>query len=242
MSSNSSEQVRNLFTAVARDITPAAAQHSSRVLYARFSSNRAVSINCRSILSVTEQQLATRIASDDERSLFQQRRAFRRFCGAIALESSRPLSKIHFEATEKGRPYLPDSPGIRFSFSSCPTGMLGAWSSSHGVGVDIEDRSGISKWTELAELFFSTSETESILNVSRSQRLGTFLQYWTLKEAALKSIGEGLPFGLDAFEFALKPHPQLIGASGRCDAARQFTPFLIHGADSIAALVTLQSG
>jgi 4'-phosphopantetheinyl transferase len=242
MTNNSCDQVRSLFTAVARDLTPAAAQHSSRVLYARFSSNRNDSINCRSILSVSEQQQATRITSDDERGLFQQRRAFRRFCGAIALQSALPLSKINFDVTRKGRPYLPDAPGICFSFSSCPTGMLGAWSSSHGIGVDIEDRPALSNWTELAQLFFSRSETESIVSVGQSQRLGTFLQYWTLKEAALKSIGEGLPFGLDAFEFALTPYPQLIGASGRYDAARQFIPFLIHGTNGIAALVTRQPG
>ncbi len=33
----------------------------------------------------------------------------------------------------------------------------------------------------------------------------TFYQFWSLKEAALKSIGEGLPFGLYAFEFEVDP-------------------------------------
>ena len=43
---------------------------------------------------------------------FKQQRAFRRYCGALALGSPLPLSRIAFEETEKGRPYLPELPGV----------------------------------------------------------------------------------------------------------------------------------
>jgi 4'-phosphopantetheinyl transferase len=238
MSNESSERVRNLFAATARDLTPKFARSTCQVLYAPMSRSEDVSGKCRSVLSVTEQQTAARIVAIDGRGLFEQRRAFRRYCGAIAVGSATPLSRIHFEATTKGRPYLANAPNLWFSFASCPSGMLGAWSSSHGIGVDIEYPDGNLEAIELARVFFSRAEAESILTADRSQRPETFCRFWTLKEAVLKSIGEGLPFGLDAFEFVLNPNPQLVQAPGRYGLARQFNPFLLRETDGCAALVT----
>ena len=122
------------------------------------------------------------------------------------------MSEIRLEYTENGRPYLADAPDLWFSFSSCRFGMLGAWSSTHGIGVDIEDHTRELEAGELARQYFSVAEAEAIEGAGGVERLRTFYRFWTLKEAALKSIGEGLPFGLDAFEFELDPRVRVVHA------------------------------
>ena len=155
---------------------------------------------------------AERFLTEDGKAHFKQRRAFRRYCGAFVLGSPQPLSRIVFQETEKGRPYLPDLPNVRFSFSSCRFGFLGAWSSTHSIGVDLEDQTRNLEATELAQQFFSQAEAKAVKVVGGLARLRTFYQLWSLKEAALKSIGEGLPFGLDAFEFELTPTLRVVHA------------------------------
>ena len=72
--------------------------------------------------------------------------------------------------------------------------------------------------TELAREFFSGAEANAVERAGGLERQRIFFQLWSLKEAALKSIGEGLPFGLDAFEFELTPirmsfmHPRITVA------------------------------
>lgn len=202
---NDSQWVHDLFAANACDWTPASAHNSAFVLYAPVSRDPEVSRRCASLLSDTELQRADRFLTEDARAHFKQRRAFRRYCGALVLGSPRPLSQIVFKETEKGRPYLPDFPDVWFSFSSCRFGFLGAWSSTRAIGIDLEARTRDLEAVELAAEFFSEAEAKAVEEVGSAARLRTFFQLWSLKEAALKSIGEGLPFGLDAFEFEAGP-------------------------------------
>jgi 4'-phosphopantetheinyl transferase len=58
-----------------------------------------------------------------------------------------------------------------------------------------------------------------------------------LKEAALKSIGEGLPFGVDAFEFELDEGPRVIDAPGDYGGPERFRAHLFDPADVCGALV-----
>ena len=131
MKRDDSDWVNDLFAAGARDWTPVSARHAACVLYAPVSRDPEVLRRCGSILSDTELQRVDRFLTEDGKAQFQQRRAFRRYCGARVLGSKRTLSQIVFEETEKGRPYLPDLPNVWFSFSSCRFGFLGAWSSTH---------------------------------------------------------------------------------------------------------------
>jgi phosphopantetheinyl transferase len=233
---NASDKINKIFTATSRDLTPASARHAAHVLYAPVSRDAEVSRHCASVLSDAELQRADRFAAECDKAQFEQRRAFRRFCGATALGSSQPLSEIIFEETENGRPYLSESPDFWFSFSSCQFGLLGAWSSTHAIGVDLEDRTRDLEARELAQQFFSVAEAEAVEEVGGLQRLRTFYRLWSLKEAALKSIGEGLPFGLDAFEFELGPTPRVVRTPPGHGGPERFSAYLLEGADGCAAL------
>ena len=237
MKRDDSGWVSDLFAAGARDWTPGSARHAAYVLYAPVSRDREVSRRCGSVLSDTELQRADRFLTEDGKAQFQQRRAFRRYCGACVLGWPRPLSQITFLETEKGRPYLPDLPNVRFSFSSCRFGFLGAWSSTHGIGVDLEDQTRNLEAAELAQQFFSQAEAKAVKVVGGLARLRTFCQLWSLKEAALKSIGEGLPFGLDAFEFELTPTLRVVHAPPDYGGPERFDAQIIQGTDICAALV-----
>jgi 4'-phosphopantetheinyl transferase len=128
-------------------------------------------------------------------------------------------------------------PDFCFSFSSCRFGFLGAWSSTHGIGVDIEDQTRNLEAAELAQRFFADAEAKAVEGAGGLSRTRTFFQLWTLKEAALKSIGEGLPFGLDAFEFELAPNLRVVHAPRGHGGPERFNAHVIEGADSCAALV-----
>lgn len=234
MTRDDSAWIRDWFAANARDWTPAPARDAACVVFASVSHDAEVARRCASVLSARELVQAERFLAEERRSRFKQQRAFRRYCGARALGSSLQLSQIEFEESEKGRPYLSQAQGISFSFSSCRFGFLGAWSSTHDIGVDIEDRTRTTATGELARRYFCEAEAKA---VEAADSARTFFQFWTLKEAALKSIGEGLPFGLDAFQFELTPTLRVVQAPG---GPQRFYAHAIEGADTCAAVVTRQ--
>jgi 4'-phosphopantetheinyl transferase len=238
MSRDSSDQVNSHFDACVRNLTPSCHHPAARIFCSPVSPDPVVTRNCSSVLSEIELHRADRFATQDQKALFIQRRAFRRFCGARALGTPMPLSQINFEETANGQPTLCDLPKHRFSFSSCRTRFAGAWSSTHGIGVDLEDTSRDVEATELAKQFFSEAEANVIERAGGLKRQQLFFRFWTLKEAALKSIGMGLPFGLDAFEFILEPAPRVIRAPTDFGQPEQFSAQLIEDGGVCTAIVT----
>jgi 4'-phosphopantetheinyl transferase len=237
VTSNDCDRIRDFFTASSLDLTPPSVLHVARLLYAPVSIDPEVTDRCASVLSGAEHQRADRFAAQGDKALFIQRRAFRRFCGALVLESTQPMSRIDFEETERGRPYLSGLPDVWFSFSSCRFGFLGAWSSTHAIGVDLEDHTRCLDVVKLAQRFFSATEARAVAGPGELANQRAFFQLWSLKEAALKSIGEGLPFGLDTFEFQLHPDLRIVQAPLDHGGQEQFQTHVIAGADSCAAIV-----
>jgi phosphopantetheinyl transferase len=237
MTHRGSNRVKDFFAARSRNLTPAPVRHAAHILYAPVANDLEVTRCCASVLSKTELQRAERFIKQGDRSLFIQRRAFRRFCGALSLESSMSLCQVVFEETEHGRPHLFDLPHCWFSFSSCRFGFLGAWSSMHGIGVDIEERTKDPGAAELALQFFSVAEARAVEGPGGLASLQSFFQLWTLKEAALKSIGQGLPFGLDTFEFELAPSLRVVHAPADYGGAESFSAHRIEGTESCTAMV-----
>jgi phosphopantetheinyl transferase len=237
MTRDASDRIIDFFAASSCDLTPVSAHHATRVLCVPTSHDSEVTRCCASVLSQAELRRADRFVSHRDKTLFTQRRAFRRFCGALALKSSLPLSQIDFKETENGRPYLSDLGNFWFSFSSCRFGFVGAWSSTHGIGVDFEDQTRDLEAADIARRFFSGAEASAVEAACGPERLRTFFQIWCLKEAALKSIGEGLPFGLDRFEFELEPNPRVVRAPDGHGKPEQFNVHVIERTGSCAAIV-----
>ena len=230
-----SNQVIDFFSGHARRCTPASASPMVTVLFMAALHDPGFTERCACVLSELERAKADAFLTADLRARFLQQRAFRRYCGALATGSPRPLAQMEFTTTVKGRPYLAEQPRCWFSFSSCRHGFLGAWSSTHGIGVDIEDETESVEADKLSQKYFSPAEAKAVEDAGMAGAR-TFLQLWTLKEAALKSIGEGLPFGLDAFRFDLTAGLRVIDAPRANGGAERFRAYAIDVAGSSAAL------
>mgnify|MGYP001824601938 FL=1 len=228
---------RAYFSAYARDLTPDAMKGVARLLYVPVIDDPEVTLHCSLLLSRQEQERASRFALPADEALFIQRRAFRRYCGAVAIESTQPLSTIEFVKTENGRPWLADQPGLWFSFSSCRFGFVGAWSANHDLGVDIEDVTRNPGYIDLAKQYFSPSEAKMVEKANAREGKLRFFRFWCLKEAALKCTGQGLPFGLDAFQFGLSPVPQVVKTPGVCGGPERFKAFVTGEPDRCIGLV-----
>ena len=234
---STSEWAKEIFAARTCDRTPASVRNAVSVLYAPALRAPEADPRFEQLLSDDEQERAGRFLTGESRARFVQRRAFRRYCAGLALGSPGPLSQFVFRENEKGCPYLPMMPEMSFSFSACGLGFLGAWSANYRIGVDIEDPARTTETAELAERFFSRTEATAVRMTGGEAYSRKFFELWSLKEAALKSIGEGLPYGLDAFQFELKPEPYVIQAPNDYGGAEQFKAYLISGKKDCAALV-----
>lgn len=236
-SGNASARIIRYFDQCAIDCTPVAVSASVRVLFAPFLTDTDNLRAAPSVLSKSERIKAAVFLTEDVRDRFIQRRVFLRYCVARARGELAALDQIRFETAVNGKPSVADMPGTCFSFSSCRLGFLGAWSSTCDVGVDIEDLNGMDDAQEMALYFFAPAEAAALTGLTASARRLTFSQLWTLKEAALKSVGEGLPLGLDAFECELVPSlrfTRVPAAYGRPDA---FEGHAIEGTGGCACVV-----
>jgi len=234
------ESINRFFKASVKDLTPTDSHHDISVLFmpAEHAEHSGFPADClASVLSLAELARAERFKAIADKTRFLQRRAFRRFCGAIALGVARPLSQVDFSATRNGRPYLPELPRTWFSFSSCDHGYLAAWSSSGAIGVDIEDSEQSVSPVEMARYHFAPNELDAVCKAEVHERRRLFLRLWTLKEAALKSIGEGMSYGLDAIQFDTTPTVRVSFAPERYGSPINFNARLMKIADCCAALV-----
>lgn len=223
-----------LFASRVLDWTPPDAKSDARVIFAPASQDAEFARRCGPLLSPSEVAKAESFLTAEGRAHFKQRRAFRRYCASLAQASTEAPAQVQFHERDTGQPYLRHVSHLSFSFASCKQGYLGAWSATHNVGVDIEDRARGSELVEIAQGYFSVRESLAVVSAPDAR---TFLSLWALKEAALKSIGEGIPFGLTAFEFELRPSLSLVSAPLAHGGVESFRPYLIGGESQAAALV-----
>jgi 4'-phosphopantetheinyl transferase len=126
-----------------------------------------------------------------------------------------------------GKPALDGFPELQFNLSHSGAWGLLAVTRVGPVGVDIECVREMPDLMEIARENFAPKEVATLKCLPEAQRLDAFFAGWTRKEAFVKTLGDGLPFGLDGFEVEFRPdHPaRLLQVGGSSDAA---WPYLLH--------------
>jgi 4'-phosphopantetheinyl transferase len=182
------------------------------------------------------------VLSSAERS--QQRRFIlerdRRDYGAAhallrhALSRYAPVSPQSWQFNEDraGKPILVPHPGApRLSFNLSHTNGLVACAIAAGqdVGVDVELASRIVD-ERVGDRFFAAVERDQLRGyTSPRQRSRRFFQLWTLKEAYIKAIGQGLSHPLNTIVFRIKNDESIDftppdAVDARCWQFALFTP------------------
>jgi 4'-phosphopantetheinyl transferase len=93
--------------------------------------------------------------------------------------------RLDFALREKGKPYLPMAPEVRFNLSHSHEMALVAVSLGVEVGVDVERLRPMPQFAAIAERFFPPS-------AERPAGEADFFRSWTRVEAVLKARGVGL--------------------------------------------------
>ena len=116
-----------------------------------------------------------------------------------------------FEYLEHGKPVLINDvrfAGITFNVSHSYDLALIAISINHHIGVDIEKINIDSDHQQLVKRFFSKAEQHEFNTLSETVRVKAFCACWTRKEAFIKATGDGVTYGLDAFDVTVDPENQ----------------------------------
>ena len=116
---------------------------------------------------------------------------------------NKPIENIVFKRNRYGKPSLRNHSNIKFnlSHSNKAVALVVSHNLEQELGIDIEcqDRGG--ELLNLASHFFSKHEAALLLNKTKEKQVEKFFKLWTLKEAYIKAIGEGLSIDLDSFSF-----------------------------------------
>lgn len=102
---------------------------------------------------------------------------------------------------KKGKPYQKNDPSLFFNISNSGDCCIFAFSKNGEVGIDIEKIRPLNDLDELIKKNFNSKE-QSYIYKNPALRLQRFFKFWTLKEAFLKAIGEGMRLVPDKLEFS----------------------------------------
>lgn len=106
---------------------------------------------------------------------------------------------VEFDATcdDCGKPHgKPRLPGVEFSISHSGD-RIGLALTSAAVGLDVEAATRRAEDT-LISYALNETEQQALAGLSAEERVSTFFQYWTRKEALMKATGRGLRIPLQS--------------------------------------------
>jgi 4'-phosphopantetheinyl transferase len=95
--------------------------------------------------------------------------------------------------------------GIEFNISHTDGAVACAIAQGSATGVDIEDEESTCDHLSVAQAYFARAEFMLVRDAPAAERKAIFSQLWTLKEAYVKALGQGLSIALDGFAFSLSP-------------------------------------
>lgn len=124
----------------------------------------------------------------------------------LASYTGMATGELRFSADAFGKPVLHApvaDPRLHFNLSHSHGVIVCAAATGRQVGVDVEYGARRVEFLELAERYFAAAEVAHLRGLSGPRQQAAFFAIWTLKEAFVKAIGQGLSFPLDTFAFDL---------------------------------------
>jgi 4'-phosphopantetheinyl transferase len=159
----------------------------------------------RQVLSADERRRADRfIRAIDHRTFVVAHALLRQ---ALSAHAPTAPDAWRFDTNPHGCPSVvgaqAGSPPLSFNLSHTHGLVAVAIARGRRVGVDVE-RVDRTVTEGVAERQFAPAEVAALRALPADERLRTFFDYWTLKEAYIKARGLGLAIPLDAFAFTLR--------------------------------------
>jgi 4'-phosphopantetheinyl transferase len=159
----------------------------------------------RAWLSPEEERRAQRFVREEDRRRFLLARGLAR--GVLAGYTGEAPSMLAFAAQSFGKPVLRATTGAatppHFNLSHTRGLVVLAVCREAEVGVDVEAIDRALDPLRLAARNFSPGERDTLAAASDAQRHERFFDLWTLKEAFVKAIGQGLNLDLQSFSVVL---------------------------------------
>lgn len=182
----------------------------------RFSGSEEVGPRLEAALSAAERERMARFRFDRDRHNYRVAHALLR--GLLARELGCPPDALEFVHGPHGRPELAgqghDRHGrtLRFNLSHTHGLVACGVCFEQDIGVDVEHidrRVGLS---DLARQVLATAELEDLDARSGEQQRRRFFEFWTLKEAYVKAVGQGIGAPLRSISFRLPGPPPVFSA------------------------------
>lgn len=121
-----------------------------------------------------------------------------------------PDSALEFQRAEDGRLLLLDAQGWHFSLSHS-AGGIAAIACTQPCGIDIEVPRNVA-FESVATRYFAEAEKAALQAAAPDQRSELFFRLWTLKEASVKALGEGLAGNMARLSFDIDESPAIESA------------------------------
>lgn len=159
-------------------------------------------------LSVEETERASRFRRDRDRRRFILGRGGLRYLLGQYLNCD--PAAVAFDYGEYGKPSLAQgSELLHFNLAHSQNWVVYGFSRDRPIGVDVEQIQPRTSLEGLIQRCLTPAE-QATLPTDVGDRLRVFMHYWTLKEAHLKAIGQGLSYSMNQVEI-LWGHPPCLG-------------------------------
>jgi 4'-phosphopantetheinyl transferase len=161
-------------------------------------------LDCRQLLDQEEDARHSRFLFERDRRAFAISHGFLR--QVLSQYADVSPAAWQFQFNDHGRPEIASPAGcrsLRFNLSHTRSAALVGVVRDRDLGVDIEASDRDASCVELADRYFSPSETAELRSRATVEQRRRFFQYWTLKEAYIKARGLGLAIPLDQFSYRL---------------------------------------
>lgn len=158
------------------------------------------------LLDDTERARAARFHFEHDRQAYIAAHAMVRTL--LSAEAPRPPKDWRFGANDHGKPQAirtADVPPLSFNLSHTRGLVAVALTLVHDVGIDVEAVDPSRLGLDLAERTFAPAEVALVRATPAASQAEALFAIWTLKEACIKAMGQGLSVPLDAFAVSLDP-------------------------------------